>query len=170
MTMRPAITVRALRADGSCYRSWTAQPVYHDARGLVTFAGPGGVVDYRGTPWVQQYAIRAVYWFDRPYNLLEVFASDGTIVELYVHIASPARLVGDVLEYTDHELDVVLAPGGAPRVIDEDEFAEAAARYGYTADFQQACYAVCREAEQLLVRWPTGAAAALVLDVAADVA
>jgi protein associated with RNAse G/E len=161
--MKPVLTVRALRADGSCYRSWTAQLVYQDARGLVTFAQAGGVVDDRDHAWVQRYAIRAVYWFDRPYNLLEVCLPDGVLVELYVHIASPARLRAGVLEYTDHELDVVLAPGEAPRLVDENEFAEAAVRYGYTADFQQACYAACHRAEQLLVRWPIRAAPAVAL-------
>lgn len=159
----PLLTVRALRADGSCYRSWTAQLVYQDARGLVTFADAGGVVDDRGQAWVQRYAIRAVYWFDRPYNLLEVFAPDGALIELYVHIAAPAQLAGAVLEYTDHELDVVLAPGEVPRVVDEDEFAEAAVRYDYGVDFQQACYAACHRAEQLLVRWPIRAAPAVAL-------
>jgi predicted RNA-binding protein associated with RNAse of E/G family len=94
------------------------------------------VVDDRGRSWVQQYAIRAVYWFDRPYNLLEVFAPDGALVELYMHIASPARLAGGVLEYTDHELDVVLSPGEAPRVV-----------------------------ELLLVRWPTGSPPEVALGV-----
>lgn len=163
MNRESVLTVRALRADGSCYRSWTAQLVYQDAHGLVTFAEAGGVVDDRGRAWVRRYATRAVYWFDRPYNLLEVCLPDGGLIELYVHIASPARLAGAVLEYTDHELDVVLAPGEAPRVVDEDEFAEAATRYGYTADFQQACYAACRRAEQLLARWPTGRPPAVAL-------
>lgn len=151
------LQVRALRADGNCYRSWTSEMVYRDDLGVVTLAAVGGLVNDRGQSWVQQYTIRTVYWFERPYNLLEVFAPDGRLVELYVHIASPALLADGVLEYTDHELDVVQEPGGAPRVVDEEEFAEAAIRYGYSEDFQQACYVACRSAEQLLQHWVVGA-------------
>jgi protein associated with RNAse G/E len=157
MTDSHHLRVRALRADGTCYRSWTTELVYQDALGVVTFAVPGGVVDDRGQQWVKQHATRAVYWFDRPYNLLEVFTPEGTLVELYVHIASPARLVDSVLEYTDHELDVVLTPGEKPRVVDEEEFAAASMTYGYTADFQQGCWAACRRAEYLVSHWSTGA-------------
>jgi hypothetical protein len=156
MTHNQFLLVRALRADGTCYRSWTAEVVYRDELGVATFDAPGGVVESQGQSWVRQHVIRAVYWFERPYNLLEVFAPDGRLVELYVHIASPARLADGVLEYTDHELDVVLEPEGAPRVVDEEEFAEAAITYGYSEDFQRACYAACRRAEQLLQRWSVG--------------
>jgi protein associated with RNAse G/E len=160
------LLVRALRADDTCYRSWAADLVYRDDLGVVTFASPGGVVESQGQSWVRQHAIRAVYWFNRPYNLLEVFTLDGRLVELYVHIASPARLADGVLEYTDHELDVVLEPRGAPRVVDEEEFVEAAALYGYSEDFQQACYAACRRAEQLLQRWQVGVPPELALRTA----
>lgn len=88
-----------------------------------------------------------------PYNLLEVYRPDGSLIEVYIHIASLVRLEGATLHYTDHALDVVLRPGEAPRVVDEDEFAQAAVQYTYSAGFQAACRQAVVESVQLAAQW-----------------
>jgi protein associated with RNAse G/E len=147
------ILVRSLRADGACYRWWHALVEYSDASTLVTYAPHGARVEQPGGGYSVRYAIRAWYWFDRPYNLLEVYEPDGSLAEIYIHIASPPRLVATTLEYTDHELDVVCQPGAPPRIVDQDEFAEAAMRYGYTAAFQAACFATAEAALVTAAEW-----------------
>jgi protein associated with RNAse G/E len=57
------------------------------------------------------------------------------------------------MRFIDLELDITLEPPHRARVVDEDEFLEAAARYGYSEAFQQACYEVAREALEVADRW-----------------
>lgn len=80
--------------------------------------------------------IRAYYWFDRPYNLLEVYRPHGELEEIYVHVASPMVVKNGEILYTDYELDVVKPAGDVATIVDEDEFVEATARYGYSAELQ----------------------------------
>ncbi len=157
--LRPGepIRVRALRADGRAYRWWQDRIEAIDAEQVVAVWLPGRVV-HGPRGWVSAYAGRQFYWFRRPFNLAEIYRTDGTLLEIYVHIASPARLRGRQLVYTDHELDVVCKPGSPPELFDEDEFAEAAQRYGYSAEFQAACYRAVAEAVELVRGWePRGA-------------
>lgn len=150
------VTVRALRADETCYRWWTAT-IERAAGGLVvTRNAPGHRVEGPGGGWISRHAIRAFYWLDRPYNLLEVYRPDGSLEELYVHIASPATIDGHEIRYTDHELDVVRRAGEAPVVVDEDDFARAVIAYQHTPAFQAARWAAVREALQLVEQWTLG--------------
>jgi len=103
--------------------------------------------------WASPWAIRGVYWFDRGYSLLEVYTPDGRLDEVYVNISSPVEIGDGELRFTDYELDVSRKPPHPARIEDEDEFREAAAKYGYSEAFQEACYEVAREAMGLADRW-----------------
>ena len=153
--LRPGtpVTVRAFRADGSCYRWWMAT-VDRVTDGLVVTRSPAGYrVEGPGGGWVGRHNIRAFYWLDRPYNLIEAHQTDGSFHEIFVHIASPAQIEGRELWYTDHELDVVCRAGENPLVVDQDDFAEAVVAFRYSADFQAACWAAAAEASWLVAAW-----------------
>ncbi|HLZ07366.1 MAG TPA: DUF402 domain-containing protein [Chloroflexota bacterium] len=150
------IDIRAFESDGTAYRWWTDMVESTSADSIVTRSPLGRTVHGPAGGWVSTSHGRTTYWYDRPYNLSEVFLPDGTLLELYVHIASPARLDGSTLIFTDHELDVVLKPGHPPMVVDEDEFAEAAKRYGYSVEFQAACYQAVADVLSFIKEWQPG--------------
>jgi predicted RNA-binding protein associated with RNAse of E/G family len=81
-----------------------------------------------------------------PYTFIEGFDDDGRLIELYLDICAPPRIVGDELHYVDHELDVVREMPAPAYLMDEDEFAEAAQAYGYTPEFQVWCHDAARQA------------------------
>ena len=147
------ITVRALKADGHTYRWWSARVESIDAEKIVTVSPAGHYVDGPKGGWVSSFDIRTVYWFDRPYNLVEVYMPDGRLKQVYVHIASPAHIQHRELCYTDHELDVVWRPGHRPRVVDEQEFCAAASEYGYSPEFQKVCRRAVGQALKLVRGW-----------------
>jgi protein associated with RNAse G/E len=145
--------VRAYKSDGTCYRWWTGT-VEAVARERVVVVTPvGHWVEDIGGGWASKWAIRGTYWFDRGYSLLEVYAPDGRLHEVYVNISSPVEIGEGELWFTDYELDVSRKPPHGARIEDEDEFQEAAVRYGYSEAFQAACYAVAREAVGLADGW-----------------
>src|SRR5947209_18807461 len=153
MQVGDTIRIRALKACGNCYRWWPATVESIDRECIVTMARVCHAVRGAKGGWVSKFDMRGVYWFDRPYNLVEVYLPNGKLKQVYIHIASPARLDGTSLIYTDHELDIVRRPGQPVRVVDEHEFAEACEEYGYTSDFQHACRHAVEEAIRLAVTW-----------------
>jgi protein associated with RNAse G/E len=153
MEIGESVRVRAYKSDGTCYRWWyaTVEAVETDRVVLVTSAGHR-VEDVRGA-WASPYAIRATYWLDRWYSLLEVYAPDGRLVEIYVNLGSPAEIEDSQIRFTDYELDVSRKPPDEARIVDEEEFLEAASKYGYSEAFQQACYELAREALGVANAW-----------------
>jgi protein associated with RNAse G/E len=133
------ITVRALHADGECYRHWQATVERVDAEMLVTTFRPGQIIHNLTNSFQSVNYLRTFYWFERLYNLIEVYTPAGAFAELYINIASKPHLQGDVLAFTDHELDVSMMAGQPPLLLDEDEFEQAIALYGYTPEFVSAC-------------------------------
>ncbi len=147
------IEVTTLHADGQAYRWWQATVECLDGERIVTFARAGHQMHRPDGAWISRWHVRTHYWTNRPYNLLEVYHSDGQLQEIYINIASPATLEGRRLTFIDHELDVCMVPGEAPRVVDEDEFAVAVGYYGYSPEFQRHAYHAVEEAKLLAEGW-----------------
>lgn len=154
--MKPGdkIHVRARKADGTVYRSWHTTIESVDADSIVTISPAGGMVEDRTRVSYQiKHILRSYYWFDKFYNLIEVFDTQGNLIEIYINIASPPELEDGLLSFKDHELDVSRYPPKAAELIDEDEFAEAAVKYQYTQEFQNRMYSVAEEAIELANHW-----------------
>ncbi len=154
--MKPGdkIHVRACKADGTVYRSWHTIIESVDADSIVTISPAGGMVEDRARITYQtEHILRSYYWFDKFYNLIEVFDTQGNLVEIYINIASPPDFEDDAMSFKDYELDVSRFPPNSAKLIDEDEFAEAAVKYQYTQDFQDRMYKSAKEALELANDW-----------------
>jgi protein associated with RNAse G/E len=147
------ILVQAYKSDGHPYRWWMATVESHSEAGVVTFNPAGHPVEGPGRIWESEYAIRSFYWFGKLYNLLEVYRADGALEEIYINIGSPPEIEDSRLRFTDWELDVVRYRGQPPVIVDEDEFEQAAQIYGYSPQFQEACYRAAHEALALANGW-----------------
>ncbi|MEZ4517880.1 MAG: DUF402 domain-containing protein [Chloroflexota bacterium] len=147
------IWVTVSKANGQLHRRWQAciERVAEDC--LVTVAGVGNPVILSGRTALQKYPLRSFYWIGRRYDLLEVYDPDGRLHELYSNICSPIEWTGDGIRYTDHELDIVQYVGREAEIVDEDEFAAAAAEFGYSDEFQRLCYAAAAEALDTVRTW-----------------
>ena len=148
-----AINVTVFNLDGTRRRWWRSTIEAVDSRGLRTFSRRGNPVGGPKGGWASQADIRAFYWFDRPYNLLECYGAAGALSEIYVHIASPAQIVDGELHYTDYELDVARRTGEQPIVLDEDEFDQAVAEHCLTREFRATCDHAIEEATALIRSW-----------------
>jgi protein associated with RNAse G/E len=148
------IKVCACKADGTVYRSWHTMIESVGADSVVTISPAGGMVeDRKRITYQNEHILRSYYWFERFYNLIEVFDAQGNLVEIYINIASPPEIKDGVMSFKDHELDVSKYPPNPARLIDEDEFAEAAIKYNYTKEFQDKMYLVAEEALALANHW-----------------
>jgi protein associated with RNAse G/E len=135
------VQVKAYKSDGTCYRWWTATVETVEPDVIVTTTPAGHRAHDIDGGWRSQWAIRSYYWPERWYSVLEVYLANGKLVEIYVNINSPV------------ELDVSRELPRKARLVDEDEFQEAAPKYGYSAEFQQTCYRVAKEAIEVANNW-----------------
>jgi len=125
-----------------------------DTDSIVTISPAGGMVEDRvRVSYQTEHILRSYYWFDKFYNLVEVFDTQGNLIELYINIASPPEFENSMMSFKDHELDVSRFPPKAAQLIDEDEFAEAVIKYQYTQEFQDKMYSVAEEAIELANHW-----------------
>jgi protein associated with RNAse G/E len=154
MKIGDTIHVCACKADRSVYRSWHTTIESVDADSIVTISPAGGTMEdvKRGTVRIE-HILRSYYWFDKFYNLIEVFDRQGYLVEIYINIASLPELADGVLYFKDHELDVAKFPRTSAKLIDEDEFAEAVVTYQYSKEFQEIMYTAAEEALDLAEHW-----------------
>lgn len=155
-TLKPGdvIEAHACKADGTVYRSWRATIESVAADSIVTVAPSGSsVFNIKGEDYPIAHHYRAYYWLEKYYNLLEIFETDGKLVQIYLNIASPPEFKNGVLSFKDYELDVSKSPPSPAKLIDEDEFTEAALKYNYSPQFQEKMYAVANEALELANNW-----------------
>lgn len=148
------IHVHACKADGITYRNWQAAIESISADSIVTIAPSGSsVFNLDGRTYQIEHHSRSYYWFEKFYNLIEVFQTDGSLLEIYMNIASPPEWADGILKFKDHELDVSKYPPKSAEIVDEDEFAEAVVKYNYSQEFQEKMYAAAREALELAENW-----------------
>ena len=148
------LPVHACKTDGTVYRSWEAAVESISSNLLITIAPAGSsVFNIKGEDYPLVHHYRAYYWFDKFYNLLEVFEPDGRLVHIYINIASPPEFNDGVLSFKDHELDVSKVLPHPAKLVDEDEFIEAVVKYNYSPEFQDKMYAATREALELAENW-----------------
>jgi protein associated with RNAse G/E len=143
----------ALKADGDVYRSWYATVEAIEPNLIVTVAPAGSLALMKDGLHSIAHHLRSYYWLDKFYNLLEVFEPDGTLIQLYLNIASPPEITEDAISFKDHELDVLKVLPHEARIIDEDEFAEAIHKYNYSEEFQRKMYAAAHEALVIADNW-----------------
>ena len=148
------ILLRQLKHDGSCYRWHPAQVVYEAADGFVLRTERGTAISNAQSEWPARFDSYRYFWYGRWYTLLVLLDASEKLLEVYVDIAGPVRFADGVVSYIDYELDVTSIDG--PRLVDEDEFAEAIEKYGYSAELQARCYAAAEEALALVAGWRAG--------------
>ncbi len=158
------VWVRSAKSDGRPHRWRSAQVETVDDACIVLYSAIGTPVHHNpvGSPTVVyplRHAIRSYYWPGRQHNLLEIYAADGRLVELYADITSPVEVRENEIAFIDHELDVSQLAGQAPRIVDQDEFAAAAVAFGYSDEFMHHCYEVAEALLDVLANWqPLGPA------------
>lgn len=148
------IQVSACKTDGTVYRSWQAIIESVNTDSIITIAPAGSAVfNIKGENYPIRHHYRAYYWFDKFYNLLEVFETSGKLFHIYINIAAPPEFKNGSMSFKDHELDVSRYIPKPAKLIDEDEFAEAAIKYQYTKEFQAKMYAAAEEALEVANHW-----------------
>lgn len=153
--MKPGedVWVRVFKADSTPYRWW--RPVVESIAddGLVVYSYADSTLFTPTRTFNLQRHFRSYLWHGRRHTLLEIYEPDGRLHELYADIISPIQVINGEIHLIDHELDVSMMAGEEPRIIDQDEFSDAAERYGYTPEFVNESYALAEQLLEVLANW-----------------
>jgi protein associated with RNAse G/E len=132
MTKQSQITVRVLKYDGTEYRRWDATMARQEDRLIVLDAEFDHDVQHhllgeipRGTRTLEYYSL------DRWYNVFRFLEANGTTKLFYCNVNMPPTISSSSLTYIDLDIDILVRPDFSYQILDLEEFAANAARYGY---------------------------------------
>jgi len=131
------IEVRTYKYDGVLHRTWPAKLLRQEGSLIVLHAEfPDEVVhDLLGTIARGTQSLE-YYWLDRWYNVFRFAQPDGKLRNYYCNVNVPPTLAGETLSYVDLDLDILVGPEFSYQILDAEDFARNAERYGYTAEMQ----------------------------------
>lgn len=85
----------------------------------------GGTRPFHGVMLVNGDRFIETYYFDRWYNIFEIYDRDTDILKgWYCNVTYPAEMEYGRVSYVDLALDLLVYPDGRQLVLDEDEFDE----------------------------------------------
>lgn len=151
MTEPDAITVRVLKYDGAEYRRWNARLERHENSLIVLHASFDQEVQHDllgniscGTRTIEYY------WLDHWYNVFRFLEEDSTTKLFYCNVNVPPTISGGVLSYIDLDIDILVQPDFSYQVLDLEEFADNAARYGYSEQIKRQAHSAVDELVSLI--------------------
>ena len=131
------ITVRACKYDGSEHRTWPAKVLRQEGTLLVLDARFDQEIqhDLLGTIALGTTSIE-YYWLDRWYNIFRFAQPTGELRSYYCNVNVPPTFDGQVLSYVDLDIDILVEPDFAYRIVDLEDFELNAERYRYSSGTQ----------------------------------
>jgi protein associated with RNAse G/E len=151
ITAPAEVTVRVLKYDGAEYRRWHARLARRESPLIVLEAAFDFDVQHhllgdiqRGTRTIEYY------WLDRWYNVFRFLEADGGTRLFYCNVNMPPTFENDVLTYIDLDIDILVQPDHSYQVLDLEEFAANAARYGYSEKIERQARAAVDELSSMI--------------------
>lgn len=137
-----AITVCVFKHDGAEHRRWHAR-IVRQVGSLIVLEGEFESDVQHHLLGEIRHGTRTIeyYWLDRWYNVFRFLNDDGTTRLYYCNVNSLPTLADGVLSYIDFDIDILVQPDLSHQILDLEEFAANAARYGYTEEERQSVQA-----------------------------
>jgi protein associated with RNAse G/E len=138
------IAVNSRKYDGRVRRTWTGGLVSRSEELIVLVGRFDRDVEHTDLGLISRGTVSFEhFWLDRWYNIFRFHEPDGKLKAWYCNVAMPPEFDGDVLDFVDLDLDVVVLPDFSYEVLDRDDFEQNSAKYRYPAQ-------VCEAAESAL--------------------
>ena len=126
------ITVNSRSYDGSIRRSWTCELIERQVPLLVFVGEFDDDVDHPDLGRIEKGTVSyEYYWFDRWYNIFRFHLPNGELRNFYCNISMPPQFDGEVLDYVDLDIDIVVWPDLRHTVLDREDYVANARRFGY---------------------------------------
>jgi protein associated with RNAse G/E len=145
------VTINSRKYDGTIRRSWTCRFVSQEDS-LLVFEGEFESEVSHPDLGLIAAGSRSLeyYWLDRWYNVFRFYEPTGEFRNLYCNVNMPPTVENGVLDYVDLDIDVVVWPDGAAKVLDEDDFEANAETYDYPESVRAAAIDALAEIKRLI--------------------
>src|SRR5689334_15069332 len=105
------ITINSRKYDGTIRRSWQAALLSEDDGILIAVGIFTRTVDHPDLGSIAEKTVSFEYfWPNRWYNIFRFHTPDGAFRNFYCNIAMPPSVNGDILDFVDLDIDVVVWP------------------------------------------------------------
>ena len=130
--MDQRVTINSRKYDGSVRRNWHCRLLETNGTQLVFLGIFEAEVSHPDLGLIRRGTLSyEYYWTDRWYNIFRFHEPNGSLRNYYCNINMPPKFSGDVLDYVDLDIDVLVWPDLSYAVLDEDEFEENAKFFNY---------------------------------------
>jgi protein associated with RNAse G/E len=145
------VTVRANKYDGSAHRSWSAEILRYEGALLVLNAVFAEEVRHDLLGTIERGTLSLeYYWLDRWYNIFRFQQPTGELRNYYCNVNIPPQFDGEVLSYIDLDIDILVNADFSYQILDQDEFEQNAAAYGYSDDVLEQARRAVAELKSLI--------------------
>lgn len=147
-------TIESRKFDQRLHYTFPAHFVDDDGVRLRLCARPGLEINYvtGGRQWAFTRPFDLVFWRDRWYNIYLNGDENGDLNHYYCNVALPPTVQEHTITFVDLDLDVRIYLDGRHEILDEDEFIEHTALFGYPDDVQKQAR---QTVQDILTLWHT---------------
>lgn len=143
------VKVVSKKYDGSLRDEYETRLVAETNETIVLLSEPGvPYFDHRKGRWFEAPdGLLEIYLKRRWYNVWHIGEQNSNVNLVYINIALPATLHGDVVQWTDLDLDYRVHLDGSVEKLDQPQFEQNALHMSYPPDLIEQVEAACREVE-----------------------
>lgn len=145
-------TIEARKYNGDVHYRLVAHLVADDGACIRLRTVPDDMLHHvtRGVMRPMNRCSDLYFWRERWYNVYVHHTPDGDFTHFYCNVGLPPQIDDSTVSFVDLDLDVVMFPNGAVKVLDAGEFKQHTVAYGYPPDvYRGAVEAVL----DVLVHW-----------------
>lgn len=132
---KKALTVNSLQFDGKVRRSWNAHLIEENDQWFVLAGEFARTIKHRELGTIERGTFSLEFYHKKKwFNVFAFYEPNGSFRNFYCNINLPPTLTGDVFNYIDLDLDVLIWNDGRVEILDEDEFAENTKKFSYDSE------------------------------------
>ena len=145
------IRVRVLKYDGTKHRTWAARVAKQTDSLLILDAVFDEEIEHDLIGTIACGTVSTeYYWLDRWYNVFRFSDPSGTLNSFYCNVNMPPSFDGNVLQYVDLDIDVLVRPDFSYQILDFEDFEVNARTYDYSPEVQENAHAALGELVELI--------------------
>lgn len=132
------ITINSRKFDGKIRRSWKAELLEETEKFYLLVGEFDEEVKHPKLGVIRRGTISyEFYWKNEWYNVFRFHEPDGELRNFYCNINRPPQFAGDVLDYIDLEIDILVWRDFSIEILDLDEYEESARKFNFSGEIKR---------------------------------
>jgi hypothetical protein len=127
------VTINSRKFDGRIRRSWQAELLEETEEFYLLVGEFDSEVKHSKLGVIGRGTVSyEYYWKNEWYNVFRFHEPDGNLRNFYCNINRPPEFAGDVLDYIDLEIDILVWRDFSFEILDLDEYEESSRKFNFS--------------------------------------